>query len=146
MHEPLVRPLDEETRLGLEALALRMDRLDASEQPGVQVDGVVVRGQLGREALLDRLQRVAGVRLGHREEDARGPREHLPAALHGGEGVVERGRVGQARDRLDLRELLPHALLDGGLVVGVGDPVERGGLVGKGARAGEGTHGRAGSG
>ena len=139
--EDLVDALDEVLGLGVQRVAAGVHGLHAGEEPRVQVDRVVVRRELRRERLLDLLQGVVRVRLGHGEEDVGRAREVGAAPLHGDDGVVERGGVGQRRDGGDLGEVLPHGFDDGGLVVAVLDVIERGRLVLERARLGEGIHG-----
>ena len=89
-------------------------------EPRVEQDRVGVLRQPGRHLLLDRVALVVGVGgLGdpegvHRAGQQRpGPLPRLEDVGHGGGGVV-------GRDRVQLREVLGHALLDRLAVVGVG--------------------------
>ena len=125
-HEAQVVPVEEIPALRVEAesVALVVQRLHARVQLRVQVDRVLVlrelRGLLGAD-LLDRVVRVRGREV---EEHLRDPREERSGALHGLERVREGGRRRVVRDRVDLRDLLLHALFDRGRVVGVPDLVE----------------------
>ena len=139
--EVAVVALQEVLRLGVEAARLPrvVQRLHAREELRVEVDGVVVRGELRRFLPFELLQRVVRVRLRQREEDLRGAGEEIAAALHRLDGVGEGRGVGAARDRVDLRELPLHPFLEGRLVVGVLDLVELRGIERQRARREEGV-------
>jgi hypothetical protein len=106
--------------------AVVVDRLDAREEARVEVDRVGVRRQLRRHLGLDRVERVVGVGPGHRAERGIDPAEHPPRALERDDRVGERRRLGIGLDRLDLRALDGHRLLERGLVVAVPDLAEVG--------------------
>ena len=127
MHEVPVDHLDQALRLRieLERVALVVDRLDALEQLAVEVDRILVRGQLRRLVFLHLLQRVVGVGAGDRTEHLHHAVQQGAGLLHRHEGVVEGRRIRVVGDLLDLGQLLLHALLDRRLVVGVRDLVER---------------------
>ena len=138
-HEVVVVHLEQHPRFRIERelVALGMDRLDPGEQLRIHVDGVVVRGKLGRLLGLDAVEHVVGVGLDHGVERLVHAVEHAPRLLHGDDRVCERRRGGIVGDRLDLGEMLPHPLLEGGLVVAVPDLVEGRRLKGQRARRGE---------
>ena len=77
------------------------------------------------------MESVVGVGGGDVEEGDGSAGEELAGALHGDDGVVEGGGVGVVGDGVDFFALLGHAGFDGGLVVGVFDLVEGGGLEGE---------------
>ncbi len=130
--------------LGVHPLAVLVERLHAGVELGVQVDGVLVGGELGGHALLDLLERVAGVGARHGGEHLVHARQELAAPLERHDGVVEGRRPLPAGDAGDLGELLRHARVDGGLVVAVVDLVEGGRLIEERARFEERVLGRGG--
>ena len=71
-----------------------VQRLHAAEQGLVHEDGVAVLGEDRRHLALDRLKRVVRMRAGEVVEHAADPLEGAPAALEGGERVLE-GRLGR---------------------------------------------------
>ena len=92
-----------------------MDRRDALVEAGLQRDGIAVRGEAGREALLDGLQGLAGHGAGQCAEEA-GHAVQAPArGFQGGNGVVEAGRLGLVRDLLDFTQVLGKGLVEGRL-------------------------------
>jgi hypothetical protein len=97
-HEVAVIALDQALRLGVEPerVAAVVERPHAVPEPRVQVDRVLVRGQLRRELGLRLLQRVVGVRLLDVREDLVGAGQQLARALHRLDGVRE-GRQARAR-------------------------------------------------
>ena len=125
-HKLLVVVLDEPQRLGIEMerRALVVDRLHARKELGVQIDGVLMRGQARSFVLLHLLQLivvfapVTQLNAGHHA------REQLAAALQRDDGVFKGGRRGIVGDGLHLVDLLRHARVNGRLVVAVLDLVE----------------------
>ncbi|KAG1349004.1 hypothetical protein G6F61_014757 [Rhizopus arrhizus] len=85
-------------RVQLQRVALVIDRLHAREQLRIEVDLVLVRGQLRCHFFLDLLARVVGIGLDQAEEDARHAGQGLAAALHRHDGVVEGGRFADVGD------------------------------------------------
>ena len=142
MHEFVVGDLDQPRRLRVEAAArpalgrrgaghrgaghpLLVDRRDACEQFGVQVNGVVVGGELRSEGRLRLLQRGIGVRARDAVERLEGAVEQAAAPLQRHESIRKRRRLPIVRDGLDLGELLRHPGLDRRPVVLILDLVER---------------------
>ncbi len=122
--EVTVVALGEELLLGAQRVARVVDGLDPGKQPGIEIDGVLMRRELRRLLGLHLLQRVVGVGLSQGKEDLGGAGEQCAGALHGLDRVRER-RFGRAiRDLLDLSPVLRHPLLEGRLEVAVLDPVE----------------------
>ena len=98
---------------------------NAREQGGVQGNAAVMGGQLGRHLALDRLQRriaMAGDQVGKHRPDAP---QGAAAAFHRHDGVFEIGRRGGGGDRLDLGQMLGHALVEGRREMLGRDHVER---------------------
>lgn len=81
-------------RVQIQRVALVVNGFDACEEFGVQIDLVLMRGQLGRDLFLDFLACVAGIGLHQPEEDARHARKRFATTLHRFDGVVEGGRLG----------------------------------------------------
>ena len=109
--------------LRFERVAAGVHGLEAREQPRVEVDRVLVRGELRRDLGLDLLDRRVGRRLGEVEEHLADARQQRAAALHCLDRVGERRRLGIGGDRLDLGGVLLHALEQGRQVVRVLDAV-----------------------
>ena len=68
MHKLVVVILDQAQRfrIEIERIALLVDRIHALKQLGIEVDRILVRGQLRRLDLLDLLQLRVDVRAGRR--------------------------------------------------------------------------------
>ena len=91
-----------------------MQRIDAAEQGLVHEDGVAVLGEDRRHLALDRLKRVVRMCAGEVEEHAADPLERAPAALEGGDRVLE-GRFRRTPgDLLHLGALLRKRRIEGG--------------------------------
>ena len=73
-----------------------------------------MRRQLWRVLGLQRLARIVGIHADQAKEHGRGASEDLPGLLQRDDGVVERGRLGVAGDRLDFLEMLGHAAVEAG--------------------------------
>jgi hypothetical protein len=131
-------------RIEAERRALLKERLDAREERGVQVDGVIVGRKLGGHRALYLLHLVVGVRVLQIEEDRRDASKQAARPLHGHDGVVKRGLLRIRGDGLHLLQLVRHPALEGGHVVGVRYPVEGREVVGKGALGEEGILGHGG--
>ncbi len=112
-------------RIQIQRVALVVDGLDAGEEFGVEIDLVLMRGQLGRDLFLDFLACVAGIGLHQPEEDARHARERFAAALHRFDGVVEGRRFWVIGDLADVGQMLAHAFFERRQIIGVLDLVER---------------------
>ncbi|MDR6139316.1 hypothetical protein QE438_002620 [Pseudoxanthomonas sp. SORGH_AS 997] len=106
-HELLVLVLDQALllRVQVQGVALVVEALDAREQLRIQVDLVLVRGQLGRDLFLDLLTRIVGIGLDQAEEDARDAGQGLAAALHRLQRVGEGGRLRVVGDLADLGQV-----------------------------------------
>ncbi len=111
-----------------ERVTLLVERIDAREELFVEVDRIVVRGELGAHLGCHRIERVVGVGALEVEEGQRHALEHPARFLHRGDRVVERRRRRVVGDVLDLGEVDRHALLERRGVIGVADLVERRGL------------------
>lgn len=120
----------------------RLDRLDALEQPPVEVDRVGVLGEPGRDGLLDLLHARSGVGRRLVEEHRRDAVEQRARPLQRLDGVLERRRLRVRGDLLDLREVLGHALLERRRVVLLPDLLERRQPVRQVAGTEEGVRGR----
>jgi hypothetical protein len=140
-HEVGVVALQQAQRLGVQpqVFTVAVQRLDALEQRSVQEDRVLVGGQQRRDGLLHFLHLRVGVRRVQVAEHARHTVEELAAALHGDDGVLEARGLGAVGDRLDFRQAVGHALLEGRQVVLVTDQVERRHAIGQRARREEGV-------
>ena len=103
-HEVEVHALQQAPLLGRQAERSRC-ACSASmrcEQPGVHVDRAVVRGQRRRHLALHGLQLGRGLRRREVVEHRLDAREQPPAAVEGGDGVVEGGRLGLRGDGVQL--------------------------------------------
>jgi hypothetical protein len=80
--------------------------------------------QLRGDRILDLLKRVVGVRANHGEENLCGTVQQSTRSLHRDDRVVERRRGHLLGDHIDLGKVLPHALLEGRLVVLVPEEIE----------------------
>ncbi len=125
-HQAVVVMLDQALlhRVQLQRVTLVVQRLHAGEQLRVEVDFVLVRGQLRGDVFLDLLARFGAIGLDQAEEDARHAVQGLAAALHRHDGVVEGGRLGVVGDLADVGQVLAHAFFEGRRVVAVLDLVE----------------------
>ena len=107
-HEVEVHALEQAPRLSAQAerVAPRMQRVDAREQRGVQVDRAVVRGQPRRHHAFDRLQfarRLGAAEVMKQMADA----GQQPAArIKGGDRVLERRYIGLGRESFDFGVVL----------------------------------------
>ena len=131
--------LQQEARFGIKAQrgALVHQRLDALEQLVIEVDGVVVGGQLGRHFAVDRVKLVVGVGALQGREDGGGAGQQLARFFHRDNGVVEGRRVLVVGNRGNFRQVLAHAGHVGWLEVLVLDLVEGRVLEGQRARRGQ---------
>ncbi len=111
-------------RVQAQGVALFVQRLDAGEELGIEVDGVAVRGELRRVVGAQLVARVVGVGADQVEEHGGGAVQHLAGLLQRDDGVVEGGRGRVAGDGVDLLQLLGHAGVEGGGEIAVLDPVE----------------------
>src|SRR3954466_8323311 len=93
-----------------------------------------MRGQPGRDFFLQLLQMVVRIRAAERVEHQLNPRERLSALLERDERVLERSGRWVVRNRLHFSQMLPHALFERWLEIGVLDFVERGRLKWQRAR------------
>jgi hypothetical protein len=89
-------------RIEMERFALFIDACDAGEEFCVQGDGVLKRGQLGRQVLLDFLKRGIGICRGDSAERVQGSLKELASFLHGDKRVFEGWRSWVFRDGLHL--------------------------------------------
>ncbi len=89
-------------------------------------DGVLMRRQFRRHVGLGFLQGRVGVGAGEIGENAIDAFEQFARFFHGHDRVFESRRLGVGSDRLDLLELLSHALLVGRRKMLVLDAVKRG--------------------
>lgn len=105
----------------VEAVALRVQRVDAGKQGCIEADGVFVGREKRGVALFQCVRRVIRVSARLVEEHAQHAPEQLPTALERLDRVRERGLIRLRGDRLDLAALLGHAGLDRLGVVIVGD-------------------------
>ncbi len=121
--------------------ALFIQRLDAREQLGVQVDAVAVGGELGRVLGVQFVEGVVGVGAGQVAERDRGAGQQLAGAFHRQDGVVEGRRLAVIGDGLDLAGVFGHAAVEGRREIAVLDLVELRVLVRQGALLEEGIHG-----
>ncbi len=121
----------------LERGARGVDRLDAREQLGVEVDRVLMLRQFGGLGLLHLVEHVVGIGLDDAEEGLRYAIEHAARFLERDDRVVERGCGGVVRDRTDLDQIGRHRLLEARLIVAVLDDVEARRLEGQRAGGGE---------
>ena len=105
--------------------AALVQRLDAGEELGIQLDRVAVRGQAGGVVRLQLQPRGIGVGAGEAHQQRGRAAQRAAAAFERHDGVVEgrRGRV--VGDRGHLGQLLRHALVERGADVGIGNAVER---------------------
>ena len=108
----------------MERRALVVDRFHARKELGVQIDGILLRGQARGLVRLHLLQRIVDVRAGDAVEHQHHPREQLAGALQSNDGVFKGGRRGTVGDGLNLVDLHRHARVDGRLVIAVLDLVE----------------------
>ena len=111
-------------RLEVQAGALFVQRLDARPQGRIEMNRVLLRGELRSHLGVDLLHPrvgVAGIEPSEGRVDAL---QQLPGALQSDDGVVEGGGLRVVGDAGHLRELLAHAGLEGGQVVAVADAVE----------------------
>ncbi len=108
-----------------------IDGLDASEEAPVQIDGIVVRGESGRDGFLRPLQHRVGEGARQREEGPPDALERPAAALEGDQRVLERRRRRIVGDARDLGEVFRDGRFERGQEVLAADPVELRRLEGK---------------
>ena len=90
-----------------ELAAAAMQPVDAVEEPRMQPDRAVVRGEARHHLALDGLQRRRRLGLGEVEEDPLDAHEVAAAPVERGDRVLEGRRLGEVRDRVDLRPVRP---------------------------------------
>src|SRR5262249_32888081 len=119
--------LDEPQLLAVEPeiVAPPMQLVDALEEPGIEVDGSVMRCKTRRHLALDRLQRRRRLRCGQVEEDALDALEGAAAAVERGQRVVERRGFRLLRYRVDLRAMGAHRAIERGSEMRGLDRIER---------------------
>ena len=127
--EVLMVLLDDPPLFRRQRRAVVIDRLDAREQRGIEIDIVAQRGELRAHLALDALDVGVGVRRGPVREHRLHTAQHLTAGLQALEGVGE-GRRGALRgDRLDLGAALGDAGVERRHEVRFLDQVERRGAI-----------------
>ena len=119
--------LDQPDRLGVETRLppLLVHRVDPVEQPLVQEDGVMVRGQARRQFGFQGEQLVSAVRGDDIEEHARRAAQQTAGPLHRLDRIGEVRSGGILDDGVDLGELLDHPAVERLAVFGHSDPGER---------------------
>ena len=112
-------------KIEAEFFPLVVKGFDPLKEWAVEVNRVLMRGELGRHVALDFLQ--LGIGIGAREigKNAIDPVEQIAGFLEGDDRVLERGRLGIGGDGRDLPQLPGHALFIGGREILVLDLVER---------------------
>jgi len=111
-------------RIKVQARALLVQRLDARPQRRIQMNRVLLRGELGGHLGVDLLHPRIGVGCIEPPEGRVDAHQQLPGALESDDGVVEGGGLRVVSDAGHLAELLAHAGLEGGQVIAVADAVK----------------------
>ncbi|MNS54796.1 hypothetical protein D3C72_876100 [compost metagenome] len=126
-HEVRVIALEQAFRFGIEAqlVALGVQGIDALEEFVIEHDRIAMGRHFRRQLAFQALDRVIRIRAGHHGKHGAYTAQQLARALHGHDGVVERGRFLVVRNRTDFRQVGGHACRKGGRVVGVLHLVER---------------------
>jgi hypothetical protein len=108
----------------VQARALLVQRIDARPQCRIEMNRVLLRGELRCHLGVDLLHLRVGV-AGIEPPEGRVDAVHqLPGALESDDGVVERGGLRVVSDARHLPELLAHAGVECGQVIAVADAVK----------------------